>query len=164
MNSVDFIVVVIIALTTFSSMRAGIIKEAMTLVGFVVGIYVALGYYQRVAAWLNPSIGNPTLANAIAFILILFVVWVLAAFVAGALRAALCSLGLGWTDNAIGMVVGFLVGLFLSVCFLLLLARLPIPVLNEAVRDSSLASYIFLLLPYLQQLLPPDLRLLRILG
>lgn len=160
MDAVDFIVVVIIALTTFSSLRAGLIRQAMTLIGLVVGVYAALGHYQRVSLALSRTIGNPTLSSAIAFILILIVVWIAAAFIASLVRGILNSLGLGWTDNAMGMLVGFLVGLVIAVGFLLLLTRLPIPSLNQAVQQSSLARYIFLILPYLRQLLPSDLRIL----
>jgi membrane protein required for colicin V production len=159
MNWVDLVIVIIIALTTFSSLRMGIIRVAMTLIGLVVGVYAALGYYSRVALLLNPTIGNPVLSNAIAFLLILVVVWIAASLLASLVRRALNSLGLGWTDNAIGMLVGFLVGLVIAVGFLLLLTRLPIPSLGQAVQQSSLAAYIFLVLPYLRQLLPSDLHI-----
>jgi membrane protein required for colicin V production len=162
MNWVDLVIVIIIALTTFSSLRAGLIRQAMTLIGLVVGIYVALGHHQRVATYINPTVGNAALSNAIAFLLILIVVWIAAAFIASLVRAILNSLGLGWTDNALGMLVGFLVGLVIAVAFLLLLTRLPIPSLSQAVQQSSLASYIFLLLPYLRQLLPSDLHIFQV--
>ena len=159
MNSVDFVVLLIIALTTFSSMRAGLIRQAMTIIGLLVGVYLALGYYQQVAARINPTVGNAALSNAIAFLLILLVAWIAAAFIASGVRSILNSLGLGWTDNALGMVVGFLVGLVIAVGFLLLLTRLPVASLNRAVQESSLAYYIFLVLPYLRKLLPSDLRI-----
>jgi membrane protein required for colicin V production len=162
MNWVDLVIVIIIALTTFSSLRTGIIRVAMTLIGLVVGVYAALGYYARVALWLNPTIGNPVLSSAIAFMLILVMVWIAASLIASLVRTVLNSLGLGWTDNAIGMVVGLLMGLVIAVGFLLLLTRLPIPSLNQAVLQSSLAAYIFLVLPYLRQLLPSDLRIFNV--
>lgn len=159
MNWVDLVILIIIALTTFSSLRAGLIRQAMTLIGLVVGVYFALGYHQRVAAYINPTVGNATLSNAIAFLLILIVVWIAAAIIASVLRTMLKSLGLGWADNALGMLAGFLVGLVVAVGFCLLLTRLPIPSLNQAVQQSSLAYYIFLILPYLRQLLPSNLRI-----
>jgi len=162
MNWVDIIILVIIALTTFSSLRAGFLRQALALIGFVVGIYGALVYHQRVAAILNPNIGNSTVSTAIAFVLIMVVVWAAAAAIAAIARALLNALGLGWTDNLVGMLVGLLVGLFLTVCFLLLLVRIPIPSIGEAVNESTLASYIFLALPYLKQLLPSDLRIFKV--
>jgi len=159
MNWVDFVIVIIIALTTFSSLRAGIIREVMTLIALVVGVYVALGYYQRLASQISPWIGSPTLSNGIAFLLILIAVWIAAAVLASLVRTMLNWLGLGWTDNALGMLAGFLGGLAIAVGFLLLLARLPFSSLNQAVEQSSLGPYIFLVLPYLQQLLPGDLHI-----
>lgn len=159
MNWVDLVIVIIIALTTFSSLRAGLIRQAMTLLGLAVGVYVALGYHQRLALQLNSIIGNPTLAKAVAFLLILVAVWIVAAVIASLVRGILNSLGLGWTDNALGMLAGFLMGLLIAVGFLLLLTRLPIPSLNQAVGQSSLAAYIFLILPYLRQLLPSNLHI-----
>ncbi len=159
MNWVDFIIIIILALTTFSSLRSGLIRGAMTIIGLVVGVYMALGHYQQVAAHINPTVENAALSNALAFLLILFVAWIAAAFIASLVRSMLNSLGLGWTDNALGMVVGFLVGLVIAVGFTLLLTRLPVASLNRAVQDSSLAYYIFLVLPYLRKLLPGDLRI-----
>jgi uncharacterized membrane protein required for colicin V production len=102
------------------------------------------------------------LSNAVAFGLILIAVWIIAALVASLVRRTLNSLGLGWTDNALGMLVGFLVGLVIAVGFLLLLVRVPIASLGQAVQQSSLASYIFLILPYLRQLLPSDLHIFQV--
>ena len=159
MNWVDFAILIILALTTFSSLRSGFIRQAMSLIGLVVGIYAALGYYQRLALQFGTVVNNPPLSSALAFLLILIVVWISAAFLATLVRSALNALGLGWTDNLLGMAVGFLVGLPIAVGLLLLLVRLPIPSLGQAVQQSSLAPYLFLVLPYFRQLLPSDLHI-----
>ena len=161
MNWVDFAIVVVVALTTLSSLRAGVIRQAMALIGLAVGIYGAVGNYQRLAAELAAFIANPTLCSVVAFTLILVVVWVAAAFVATLIRGALNSFGLGWADNLMGMIVGLLMGLLVVVGLLSLMVRLPIPALAEAVQHSTLASYVFMLLPYFQKLLPSDLKILR---
>jgi len=160
MNWVDIAIVVIIALTTFSSLRAGFIRQAFAVIGFVIGIYAALGYHQGLSASLD-AIGNPAVQNAVAFVLILVVVWIAAALVAAMAREVLNAIGLGWADHFVGMMVGLIVGLFIAVCFLLLLARIPVPSLSAAVKESSLASYIFLALPYFKQLLPSNLSIFR---
>ena len=160
MNWVDFAIVVVVALTTFSSLRAGVIRQAMALIGLAVGIYGAIGNYQRLAAQLATYIANPTLCSLVAFVLILVVVWVAAAFVATLVRAALNAFALGWADNLMGMIVGLLMGLLIAVGLLSLMVRLPVPALTEAVQHSTLASYVFMLLPYFKNLLPSDLKIL----
>lgn len=160
MNWVDFAIVIIVALTTFSSLRAGVIRQAMALIGLAVGIYGAVGNYQRLAAQLATFVTNPALCSAVAFLLILVVVWVGAAFVATLFRGALNAFGLGWADNLMGMIVGLLMGLLVVVGLLSLMVRLPIPALSEAVQQSTLATYVFMLLPYFRKLLPSDLKIL----
>jgi uncharacterized membrane protein required for colicin V production len=131
----------------------------MALIGIAVGIYGAVGNYQRLAAQLATFVSSPTLCNAVAFLLILVVVWIGAAFVATLVRGALNTFGLGWADNLMGMIVGLLIGLLVVVGLLSLMVRVPIPALAEAVQDSTLASYVFMLLPYFQKLLPSDLNI-----
>jgi membrane protein required for colicin V production len=160
MNWVDITIVVVVALTTFSSLRAGVIRQAMALIGLAVGIYGAVGNYQRLAAQLATFVANPALCSAVAFIMILVVVWIGAAFVATLVRGALNAFGLGWADNLMGMIVGLLMGLLVVVGLLSLMVRLPIPALAEAVQNSSLAGYVFMLLPYFKKLLPSDLKIL----
>jgi len=160
MNWVDFVIVVIMAVTTLSSLRAGVIRQAMALIGLAVGIYGAVGNYQRLAARLANFVTDPTLCSVLAFVLILIIVWVGAAFVATLVRRALNAFGLGWADNLMGMIVGLLMGLLVVVGLLSLMVRLPISALTEAVQDSTLSSYVFVLLPYFKKLLPSDLKIL----
>jgi membrane protein required for colicin V production len=161
MNWVDFAIVIIIALTGFSSLLAGVIRQAMTLLGLAVGVYAALGNYQRLASRIVTAVANQTLASVVAFLLILLVAWVGAAFLAKVVRNAFNTLGLGWADNFLGMLTGVLVGLLVVVGLLLLMVRLPVPALAQAVQQSTLASYVFMLLPYLKQLLPSDLHIFK---
>ncbi len=159
MNWVDVIIVIIVALSTFSSLRMGFLRQALALIGFVVGIYAALGYHQALAKTFSVSIGNATVATVAAFVLILILVWIAFAVLAAMARGALKAFGLEWTDHFLGMVVGLLAGLFFTVCLLLLVVRIPASGLNDAVGRSVLASYIFQVLPHLRQLLPSDLRI-----
>lgn len=159
MNWVDVIIVLIVAFTAFSSLRTGFLRQALTLIGFVVGGYAALTHRETLAGALKPAIGHSALASIVAFVLILIAVWVASAALAAMARQALKATGLAWTDNFLGMVVGLLAGLFFTVCFLLLFIRIPVSSVNDAVGQSVLASLIFQVLPHLRQLLPSDLRI-----
>jgi uncharacterized membrane protein required for colicin V production len=87
----------------------------------------------------------------------LIAVWVAFAMLAAMARRVLKASGLAWTDNLLGMVVGLLAGSFFTVCFLLLVIRIPFFGISDAVQRSVLASLIFRVLPHLTQLLPRDL-------
>jgi membrane protein required for colicin V production len=158
---VDLAVAVILALATFSSLRAGFLRQAFTIIGFVVGIYAALTHRETVATVLSSAVGNPALASVVAFVLIFAAVWFGSAVLASMAYAGLKASGLAWADHVLGMLLGLTAGLLLTVGLLLLLSRVPLPALNDAVGQSILASLIFEALPHLQQLLPADLRILR---
>ncbi|KPL18509.1 MAG: hypothetical protein AMJ93_13740 [Anaerolineae bacterium SM23_84] len=159
MNWVDIIIAVIIAAATVSSLRMGFLRQALSLIGFVVGIYTALTHHTSLARAFHGFIGNATVASVVAFVLILIVVWWAFAMLATLTREALKAGGLAWTDHAMGMIVGLLAGLFFTVCTLLLFLRVPVSAIREAVHQSVLASLIFRVLPHLRQLLPVELHI-----
>jgi membrane protein required for colicin V production len=159
MNWVDVIVLVILAVATYSSLRTGFLRQALALIGFVVGIYAALTHRDTVANTLLRPIQDPSVSTFVAFILILIAVWFAFAVLARMARAALNAAGLVWTDHFMGMLVGLLAGLFFTVGLLLLLVRIPFLGISDAVNDSALASLIFQILPHLRQLFPADLRI-----
>jgi len=159
MNWVDIVIVVIVALSAFSSLRTGFLRQTLTLMGFIVGIYGALGYHEALARTLSGTIKNATVVTVLAFVLILIAVWVAFAVLAAIAHRILKTLGLAWADHLLGMLVGLLIGLFFAICFLLLFIRVPILGISGAIRQSTLASFIFQVLPHLRRLLPSDLRI-----
>jgi membrane protein required for colicin V production len=158
MNWVDIIIIVVVAVATFSSMRTGFLRQALSLIGVVVGIYAALTHHTTVARPFEAVTGSAALANIVAFVLILIGVWWAFGMLATLVRSALKAWGLAWTDNLMGMVTGLLAGLFFSVCFLLLFVRIPVLAIQSSVRESALSGLIFQILPHLRRLLPSDLR------
>ena len=161
MNWIDVVIVIIIASSAFYSLRTGFIRQASAVIGLVVGIYAALTYREALASKLVPYISNARMADVAAFVLILIGVWIASSVLASLAYGALKALGLAWADHLFGMLVGVLVGLFVTTCILLLFVRLPVPSLNDAVQQSTLAALIFQALPHLQQLLPKGVNLLK---
>ena len=161
MNLIDVLVLVIVVVSTLSSLRTGFLRQALALIGFVVGVYAALGHHETVAKGLSGAISNPSAAGVVAFVLILVAVWIAFALLARATRAALAAFGLAWADHFVGMLVGLAVGLFLSACILLLLVRIEAVGIAQTVQSSFLATLIFRALPHLRRLLPADLPILR---
>lgn len=163
MNWIDLMILVIVAISTISSLRAGFLRQASALVGFVVGIYAALSYHMTLAHGLRAYIADLTIAKITAFALILIAVWIIAAFLASMVSEILKAIGLAWADHLLGMFMGLLIGLLVAVSLLSLAARLSISSLNEALKQSTLAPFIFQVLPHLKQLLPGDLHFFKML-
>lgn len=163
MNWVDVMILVIVAVSTFSSLRAGFLRQASALIGFVVGIYAALSYNIALANSLRSYVGDPTIARIAAFVLILITVWVISALLAGLASEMLKAIGMAWADHFLGMLTGLLIGLLVVISLVSLAAHLAIPGLNEALKRSVLAPSIFQLLPNLKQLLPSKFHLFNVL-
>jgi len=161
MNWVDVIVVIVVVSSAAYSLQKGVLRPALGLVGFVAGIYLALSYYEPLAAALGTHLGLAGLAGLIAFVLILVAVWVAFGVLASVAHRALEALGLAWADHLVGTLVGLIAGLFFSVCFLLILARVPVPAIGDAIGQSMVAAFIFRMLPHLIKLLPGGLPIFR---
>ncbi len=155
-NWLDVLILIALALSAFSGLRSGFLRQVLALVGFVVGVYAALGNYASLAGRLGEWIENPGVASIVAFLLLLFAVWITFAFLGAAARQILKTMGLAWTDHLLGMLLGLATGLLVMVVLLLLLTRIPLPAASEIVSRSMLAPWVFRMLPYLRQLLPSD--------
>jgi len=159
MNWLDVLVLIVLAAASFSSLRAGFLRQAFSIIGFVVGIYVALMHRDSVAGALGSVITHPGLAGIVSFCLVFVTVWFGAAALASLAYRGLKSAGLAWADHLLGLVVGLAAGLLSTSGLVVLLGRVPIGPLNQAVSESELASLLFGALPHLLPLLPEDLRL-----
>ncbi|UCC77426.1 MAG: CvpA family protein [Anaerolineales bacterium] len=159
LNWVDVLILLIVTIGTYSSLRTGLLRQALSLIGFVVAIYAALTHHTTVATVFESAIGSGTAAGIVAFVLILMVVWWAFAVLAAMARKALKAAGLVWTDHFMGAVVGLLAGLFFTVCFLLLFVRVAALGISDAIGESYVASLIFRVLPHLRRLLPADLQI-----
>ena len=152
---------VVVAASAVYSLQRGVLRPALGLVGFVTGIYCALSYYDRLAEILGTYLSLASLARLISFVLILIAVLVVFGVLASAAHRALKALGLAWADHLAGILVGLAAGVFFSICFLLVLVRIPVPSIDGAIGPSTAAALIFKMLPHLIKLLPGGLPIIR---
>ena len=136
MNWLDAAIVIAIAWFTFAAFRAGIIREVVAVIAFVVGVLAAGFYYHDLARDVLLVINNDTAANVIAF-LVLFGAMALAGQLAAILLKQVASLlFLGWLDHVAGAAFGLLKGLILVEVLLILFTTYPYLGLDGAVaRD-----------------------------
>jgi membrane protein required for colicin V production len=112
MTLADWIIVAILAISVLAGLARGFFRSAFSLVGLIVGLWLAAWNYWRFAAMLKPLVRSIEVADAIAFISIALLVMVAAA-VAGSLLAKLFEkVGLGCLDRVAGGIFGFAQGMF----------------------------------------------------
>ena len=120
---VDYAILAIIGISALISVLRGFVREALSLIGWIIAFWVALTFTQPVADLLVDRITVPSVRLAAAFFALfmgcLLVVGIVN-FLAGKLIE---STGLSGTDRMLGVVFGVARGAVV-VCILVLLAGL----------------------------------------
>lgn len=101
MNWLDIVIIVILGLSIFIGLRAGVIRVAALLAGLLIGIVLA-GEFA-------PSVSGST-AQILLFAGIVVGVLILATLIGRVLRGVVRMVFMGWLDSLAGAVLGILVG------------------------------------------------------
>jgi membrane protein required for colicin V production len=110
---VDWVIVIVMAVSVISGLAQGFFRSACALAGLVVGLSVAFWNYGRVSAVLMHMIRIRAIADAIGFILIAVLVMAIFAIIGAILAKTFSLIGLGCLDGLAGAVFGFFQGVIL---------------------------------------------------
>jgi membrane protein required for colicin V production len=156
MNWLDVAIVIVIAWFTFAAYGAGIIREVVTVIAFVVAVLAAGFYYDDLAENVLLFINDDIAASVAAFV-VLFGSVVLGGQLAAILLKHMVSLlRLGWLDHLAGAAFGLLKGLILVEMFLILFTTFPYLGLDSTIRGSAIAPLFLDGGPVLLKLLPGE--------
>lgn len=121
-TSIDYLILTIIFISTFLSFWRGAVREVLSLVTWVLALWLAFHYNPLVQAYFETMITNPQIRLIVSFISIMIVVLVLGTFVAIAFTKVVRSVGLSSLDRVLGITFGFARGV-LMIAIAILLAR-----------------------------------------
>jgi membrane protein required for colicin V production len=116
---VDWAIVIILALSVLGGLSQGFFRSVCSLGGLFFGLVLAAWNYAHVAELFKPLVRIETVADTIAFLLVVLVVAGLVNLVGAFLARALHMLGLGCLDKLAGAAFGFLQGALLITLFIL---------------------------------------------
>ena len=157
MHWLDIIIIVALIIPIFTGLMQGLIKAALSLAGIIVGVVLASNFYENLAGVLT-FISNEDVANIVAFIIILAVVFIIANVIAFFLRATIKALLLGWVDRVGGAVFGFIMGAILISALLATIVKF----FGEGmVTESALAGFLLDKFPMILGLLPSQFDTIR---
>ena len=115
MNWADWLIVVVIGVSTLLSLWRGFVKEALSLAAWITAFFVSIAFSTRLSAVLRDVISNDGLRYAAAYV-ILFAITLLFAALLNKLFAQLIKMtGLSGLDRVLGTVFGFARGLVVVV-------------------------------------------------
>jgi len=141
MNWADWAIVIVLTLSSVISLARGFIKEAMSLVIWVVALVVANVFSHRLEVFLVNTISTPSLRAMTAFLLVFIGVLLLGALLNFLIGLIVKATGLSGTDRLFGMLFGFVRGLLIVMIFLIYVPNY-VPIKKDSwFQESQLIPY-----------------------
>ncbi|VAW70813.1 Colicin V production protein [hydrothermal vent metagenome] len=122
MGIIDIIILTILVVSVLISIMRGFVKEAMSLVIWILAIWVAVSYYSPLDAKLLTSIESSSIRVVTAFALLFLGTLIAGAIINRLLNVVVKQSGLSGTDRMLGIFFGMARGL-LIVAVLVVLAK-----------------------------------------
>lgn len=142
MNSADWAIVIILTLSSVISLVRGFAKEALSLVFLVIAVVAANLFSENLEPHLKPFIETPSLRALAALILVFVGVLLLGALLNFGLGLLIKASGLSGTDRLLGMLFGFLRGLFIVMTLMIYLpVYLPVKA-DDWYQTSKIIPYL----------------------
>lgn len=161
MTGLDYALLGVMALSIAWGVWRGLVREVISLAGWVIAFLAANLLAGPLAEYLPRSIENAELRVLLAFIAV-FIVVLAVTTLAGALLAKLLkAAGLGGLDRTLGALFGFARGLLIALAFALAagLTSLPrSPIWKESASGAALAQAALAVRPWLPPALAERLR------
>lgn len=123
MTIFDYIVLGIFFISAFLSVMRGLVREVLSLAGWVVAFVFAGSFSVDFEPFLPSEIGGESLRMLVSFVVVFISVLIVSVLVTMLLSSFIKGIGLGFVDRILGAVFGFLRGL-LVVTVLVLIAGL----------------------------------------
>ena len=150
LNWVDWIIIVVLTLSTLISLWRGFVREALSLAAWIVAFVAASVFADSVAALLSGVIDNAT-GRYIAAYVVIFVGVLILGTLLNALMAKLIRLtGLSGLDRLLGTLFGFTRGLIV-VLVLVFIAQQLLPKQDQrALLESEIMPHLELMAYWLR--------------
>ena len=149
MNWVDFLIMVILAITVISGYKRGLFKEISTLLGFIIGIVFSINY----ADWLAMRIeGTFNLSPSLLYVFCFTFIFILSLFILKLIGHYFYMMvkinPLKYSDKLGGGIFGLVKGALVLSLILLMFIFVPVfQSLNQHIDESMIAPSIRLFVP-----------------
>lgn len=155
MTSLDWILLTIGGLSALWGLWRGLVREVLSLAGWIASFVLAQMYANAVGAWLPLSDTGDTLRQLAGFVLVFVSVLVLSTALALVLKKMASAVGLGPLDRVLGALFGALRGLLLLLSLTIVVGLSPWHD-HEAWQTSLVAQRLQGTLATLRPLLPAE--------
>lgn len=140
MTMVDFAVIAIVGLSVLFAIWRGVVREALSLLSWVIAFFAAKFFAPDVAGWFVSLSNDERIRIVAAWISVFLVALIVVSIVGLVLSGTLKAIGLGVVDRTLGAVFGLLRGVLMVVVIALIGGLTTLPKTdawrNAAVRPT----------------------------
>lgn len=137
MNWADWVILAILVVSSLISLKRGFVKEALSLVNWVLAFFVAMAFRDVLSSLLTPYIETPSVRDMTAFAALFAATLIVGAMINNLIGELVRLTGLSGTDRTFGMIFGLLRG-FVIVMAILLLLPLAVPIDKDSWWQQSM--------------------------
>ena len=153
---IDVVIISLVVLSAILSLFRGFVKDALALITWLVALWVAMAFYEELAAWLSQWIAVPSAQKVTAFALLFICVLLLGAMVNYLAGKLVDKTGLTGTDKMLGVVFGIARGAVIVAILVLLAGLTPVPQ-DPWWQDSMFLGYFEELAMWMRDFLPSEI-------
>ncbi len=124
---IDYTIIGLILISSVIGLLRGLIREAFSLVIWVVAIWVGLTFSREFSGFLEGLIDFPSARIAAAFAVLFFITLILGALISYLLGELVKKTGLTGSDRFAGMIFGIARGLVVVAVVIMLAGLTPLP-------------------------------------
>jgi membrane protein required for colicin V production len=157
MTIFDYVVLGIVSVSVLLSITRGVVREIVSLLGWVTAFFVASHYAINFEPLLPQTVEDESLRMLIVFVMTFFVALVVVMMGSMLLSKLVRSVGLGLIDRIMGAVFGFARGLFVILIIVLAAGFTALPeqpFWQQALLSEPLEMIVIQVIPWL----PEDLK------
>lgn len=154
-SALDWVFLAVLTLSMLMGLWRGIVREVLSLIGWVAAFFVAQIEAPRVAQWLPMSGSSEMLRYAAGFVVVVMAVLVLTAVLAWVVRKFLSAVGLGLLDRFLGGLFGLVRGVVVLLAFAVVAHMTPL-VQSPLWQQAYGAPWLTLSLHVLKPMLPVE--------
>ena len=153
---IDVVILALIVLSAVLSLFRGFVKEAVALATWLVALWVAMTFYEELAAWLSQWIDLVSAQKITAFSILFICVLLLGAVVNFLAGKLVSRTGLTGTDKLLGIVFGVARGGVIVAILVLLAGLTPFPQ-DPWWQDSQFIGYFEEFAMWMRNFLPGEI-------
>ena len=156
MNEIDYVIIAIVVISLLIGLLRGFVKEILSLLAWIVAIWVGLTFSRSFSVLLETLIEFPPARIAIAFVILLLLTLIVSGFINYFADLLLEKTGLTGIDRLLGLFLGVARGGIVIALLVMLAGLTPAPE-QPLWQKSNLIPYFKDLAFWLRKQIPPEI-------